>query len=216
MKHAKGFLSASLVVLALALPATAEEVQRPQAQSPPASSPAAPGKGEIAGGGDIAEAARIQLDRLFERLAAAEDEEEANGIAQLIERRWGRSGSDTADLLMSRALAAASDKDPALAIEILDRVIVLEPKWAEAWNKRATLFFMMGDYERAIFDVHQTLALEPRHFGAWAGLGFILQSTDDNKHALEAFRRALAIHPFVGNVRSLIERLAPDVDGREL
>lgn len=156
------------------------------------------------------------LDTLFERLAASKDEEEAKGIAGLIERRWLRSGSDTADLLMNRALAAVAGQDQPLAIELLDRVLALEPKWAEAWNKRATLFYMMGDSERAISDIRETLALEPRHFGAWSGLGMIFQNAEDRKRALEAFRRALAIHPHIANIKALVERLAPEVDGRDL
>jgi Tfp pilus assembly protein PilF len=75
---------------------------------------------------------------------------------------------------------------------------------------------MMGDYQRSVTDIRQTLALEPRHFGAWAGLGMIFYEADNHKAALEAFRKALAIHPFVGDVRKMIDRLAPDVDGRDL
>lgn len=160
--------------------------------------------------------AKNPLDGLFERLAASKDEEEAKGIAGLIERRWLRSGSDTADLLMNRALAAVAGQDQPLAIELLDRVLALEPKWAEAWNKRATLFYMMGDSERAISDIRETLALEPRHFGAWSGLGMIFQNAEDRKRALEAFRRALAIHPHIANIKALVERLAPEIDGRDL
>lgn len=158
---------------------------------------------------------RPALDKLFERLASAKDPDEAAGIARLIERRWMRSGSDTADLLMNRALMSAG-QDQALAIELLDRLIALEPGWAEAWNKRATLFYTMGDNERAVADIRQTLALEPRHYGAWSGLGMIFQSGDDDKHAVEAFRRALAIHPFLDKVKTLVERMAPGVDGRDL
>jgi len=113
------------------------------------------------------------LDDLFTRLAAAKDESEANGVANLIERRWSRSGSDTADLLMSRAGDAIKANDHALAIELLDRVVTLKPDWAEGWNKRATAFFMMDDPVSSIADIRQVLAREPRHFGAWAGLGHI-------------------------------------------
>src|SRR5215203_6864281 len=72
------------------------------------------------------------LDELFTRLAGAKDEAEANGIANLIERRWSRSGSDTADLLMSRATEAIHKKEYPVAVELLDRVLALEPQWAEA------------------------------------------------------------------------------------
>jgi tetratricopeptide (TPR) repeat protein len=81
--------------------------------------------------------------RAFARLAAAKDEAEANGIANLIERRWSRSGSDTADLLLSRATEAIHKKEFPVAVELLDRVLALEPQWAEAWNRRATAFYLL-------------------------------------------------------------------------
>jgi len=78
------------------------------------------------------------LDELFTRLAAAKDATEANGVASLIERRWARSGGDTADLLMSRAEEAMKAKEFPLSIELLDRVLALRPEWAEAWHRRAS------------------------------------------------------------------------------
>src|SRR3954468_20004690 len=151
------------------------------------------------------------LDELFSRLAAAKDETEANGVAALIKRRWMRSGSDTADLLMTRAGDAIRDKDYPLAIELLDRVIALQPGWAEAWNRRATAFYLLDDPISAMADIHRALEHEPRHFGAWAGLGHIYMGTDDKKHALEAYRKALAIHPQLSTVKTMVERLAPEV-----
>ncbi|MET0606231.1 MAG: tetratricopeptide repeat protein [Beijerinckiaceae bacterium] len=157
------------------------------------------------------------LDSLFERLAKAEDEEEAKGIANLIERRWLRSGSDVVDLLMSRGMSAMQQKDQDLpqAIELFDRVLQLEPQFAEAYNKRATAFFLLGDYQRSMLDVRETLAREPRHYGALAGLGQILLVNGDKKRAMEAFRKASQLNPRMPNVKAVIERLAPDVDGRD-
>jgi len=154
---------------------------------------------------------------LFDRLAKAEDEDEAKGIANLIERRWLRSGSDVTDLLMARATSAMQQKDQDLpqAVELLDRVIRLEPDWAEAYNRRATAFFMLGDYERSMLDVRQALAREPRHFGAVAGLAQILLITGDKKNALEAFRRVLALNPKMPSVRAVVEKLEPEVMGRD-
>jgi tetratricopeptide (TPR) repeat protein len=180
------------------------------AQAPP------PGHPPIKPDRQDADTANTPLDKLFERLAVAGDADEAKGIARLIERRWLRSGSDTADLLMSRVVVAMTAQDQPLAIELLDRIIALNPNWAEAWNKRATVFYLMGDHQRSVADIRQTLVLEPRHFGAWAGLGMIFYQADNHKAALEAFRKALAIHPFVGDVKQMIERLSPDVDGRDL
>ncbi|MHB2165476.1 tetratricopeptide repeat protein [Alsobacter sp. R-9] len=156
------------------------------------------------------------LDDLFERLQRAKTEDEAKGIADAIQRRWMRSGSDTADLLMDRALEALRSGDQPLTIELLDRVVVLQPNWAEGWNKRATVFFMMGDNTRSMADLQQVLAREPRHFGALAGLGMILKNNGDDKKAYEAFKKALAINPHMPEVKSAVERLAPDYEGRDI
>jgi tetratricopeptide (TPR) repeat protein len=159
---------------------------------------------------------RATLDDLFARLAAAKDETEAKGVANLIERRWSRSGSDTADLLMTRASDAIQAKEHALAVELLDRVIALQPEWAEPWNRRATAFFLLDDTASSMADLRQVLAREPRHFGAWAGLGHIYMAAGDKTRALEAYRKALAINPHLEAVRPLVEQLAPEIDGRDI
>ncbi len=156
------------------------------------------------------------LDELFERLGKAKDEAEAKGIASLIERRWARSGSDTADLLLSRASQATAKKEYPLAIELLDRVLALEPNWVEPWYQRATAFYLLDDPASALADIRQVLTREPRHFGAWVGLGHILMASEDKPRALEAYRRALKIYPQLPSVQTMVERLAPEVDGKDL
>jgi tetratricopeptide (TPR) repeat protein len=156
------------------------------------------------------------VDALYERLARAKTPEEAKGIAGAIERAQLRSGSDTADLLMSRAGEALKGKDFPLAVELLDRTLVLRPDWAEAWNRRATAFFLLDDPVSAIADIQRVLAKEPRHFAAWAGLGHIYMSSGDKKRALEAYKKAIAIHPYLPKLKELVERLAPEIDGRDI
>ena len=205
----------ALLLLCLALPAWAQSPGR----ADPAPKPGAPrpdlskpdGKAE-----PRPDPARSTLDDLFARLAAAKDEVEAKGIAALIERRWQRSGSDTADLLSQRALEAVQAKEPALAVELLDRVIALKPDWAEAWHRRATAFFLMDDPAAAMADLRQVLAREPRHFDAWAGLGHIYQASGDKRRALESYRKALALHPQQETLKGLVDRLAPEIDGRDI
>lgn len=158
----------------------------------------------------------VSLEELFSRLREADDDEEAKGVAKLIERRLDRSGSATADLLTDRARQAMSAKDFALAAELMDRVTALEPTWSEGWNRRATVFWLLSDKQGAVADLQRALVLEPRHFEAWAALGRIYLSMDDKKRALSAFRRAAALYPRMAKVKDAIDRLAPDVDGRDL
>jgi len=157
----------------------------------------------------------VTLDKLFERLAAAKTAEEAKGIANLIQRRWARSGSDTADLLMTRAQDALRARELPLAIELLDRVISLEPDWAEGWNQRANALFLAGDPIRSLLDIAETLKREPRHYGAMMGLGTILRQQGDDKRAMVAYRRALAVYPQLEGVKDAVESLKLEVDGRD-
>ncbi|PTM40806.1 tetratricopeptide repeat protein [Bosea sp. 124] len=155
------------------------------------------------------------LERLFERLAAAKTPEEARGIANLIQRRWARSGSATADLLMTRAQTATKAKQLDLAIELLDRVVSLEPDWAEGWNQRANALFLAGDPIRSMLDIGEALKREPRHYGAMMGLGTILRQQGDDKRAMVAYRRALEVYPQLEAVKSAVDSLKTEVDGRD-
>jgi tetratricopeptide (TPR) repeat protein len=107
-------------------------------------------------------------------------------------------------------------KDFELAIRLLNAIIDMRPDFIEAWNRRATLYYMRKDFTRAIGDIREVLAREPRHFGALAGLGIILQEFGDDKRALDAFRRALAIHPHIERVPDMVKRLSDKIDGREI
>ncbi|MCJ2015028.1 tetratricopeptide repeat protein [Methylobacterium sp. J-076] len=156
------------------------------------------------------------LDALFERLKASDDPAEARGIARLIEQRLDRSGSATVDLLTDRARQAMTGRDFALAAELMDRATALDPNWAEGWNRRATVFWLLSDKGEAVSDLQRALVLEPRHFEAWSALGKIYESMDEKRQALAAFRRALALYPTMDKIREAVDRLAPDVDGRDL
>lgn len=157
-----------------------------------------------------------KLDRLLDRLGKAADAEEAQGIAGLVQRMWMESGSDTADLLMSRAVSAMSGDRHDVAEALLDQIIALQPGWAEAWNKRATLRFLEHDDAGSMEDISHVLALEPRHFGALSGMGFILERHGEEAGALKALRRALAVYPQDADVRKAVDKLAPTVEGQDL
>ena len=86
-------------------------------------------------------------------------------------------------------------KDYDLAIKLLNAVVELKPDYIEGWNRRATIYYLKKDYAHSIADIREVLSREPRHFGALSGLGLILQEIGDDKHALEAYRKVLAIDP---------------------
>lgn len=159
---------------------------------------------------------RRLLDTLFKRLQKSDDDQEAEGVAGAIERVWLHSGSDTADLLMSRALMAMSAKDYALSQKLLDSVVEIDPDWAEAWNQRATARFLAEDFAGAMVDLDHVLALEPRHFGALTEGGFILRSSGDKKGALLVFQKALQLYPRLAAIRKIVDKLQIEVNGRDI
>jgi tetratricopeptide (TPR) repeat protein len=156
------------------------------------------------------------LDFLFEALKAAPDADSAKLVEGRIWALWLHSGSDTADLLMTRVKTAIDGKDNDLAIELLGAVIGLKPEYVEAWNRRATLYFATKDFGKALADIRQVLAREPRHFGALSGLGIIMQEFGEDKLALEAFRRALAVNPHLQKIPDFVKTLTEKVEGRDI
>lgn len=156
------------------------------------------------------------LDYLFSALKAAPDDDSAKAVEARIWAIWMKTPSDTAALLMARAQAAMEAKKLTVAQKLLDAIIKIRPDYVEAWNKRATLYYLESDYSRSLDDIQEVLRREPRHFGALAGLGIILQETGDDKHALEAFRRALEINPHLEKVPDLVKTLTEKVEGRDI
>jgi tetratricopeptide (TPR) repeat protein len=159
---------------------------------------------------------RFSLDTLFGALKIAPDEASAKAIEDRIWAIWNSSDSDTCNLLMSRVKDATDDKDYDLAIKLLDAVVTIKPDYVEAWNQRATLYYLNHEYGRALADIREVLAREPRHFGALAGLGLILQDIGDDKHALQAYQAALAIDPHLRNVPDVVKTLREKVEGRDI
>ena len=162
----------------------------------------------------LAVARRKTLDDLYTKLAAAKDENEAKGLASLISAVWMRSGSDTADLLMARAETAIASKNLPLALSVLDKLVELKPKWAEAWNKRATVRYLSGDLNGSMADVDRTLKLEPNQFSALSGLAMILQQTGFDKRALQVYRRVLSIYPHQPEIERMVDKLTLQVEGQ--
>src|SRR6204780_6027700 len=156
------------------------------------------------------------LDFLFGALKAAPDEASAKHVEARIWALWLQTPSDTAALLMMRAKAAMDAQQMEVALKLLDAVVKLRPDYVEAWNRRATLYYLQNDYAHSLADIEQVLVREPRHFGALAGLGMIMQDLGDEKRALDAFRRALAVNPHIDKVPELVKTLTEKVEGRDI
>lgn len=154
------------------------------------------------------------LGDLYRQLIEAKDEESAKLVADAIEKLWLSSGSDTVDLLMGRALKSVEEDDHDVALRILDAVVAIAPSYAEGWNQRATVFYLKRDYRRSLNDLRQVLALDPNHFKAINGLALIMQEFGDKKAALEALRRGLKVHPFLGGAKQSEKELSRDVEGQ--
>jgi tetratricopeptide (TPR) repeat protein len=194
---------AAAALLSTLPPASAESVQQ-KLSSP--SETSRPTRGEPT----------YSLDTLFSALKIAPDAASAKAIEDRIWAVWTASDSDTCNLLMSREKAATDAKEYDLAVRLLDAVIALKPNYVEAWNRRATVYYLKQDYPHAVADISEVLALEPRHFGALSGLGLILQDIGDDKDALEAYRKALAIDPHLESVPETVKSLTEKVEGRDI
>ncbi len=156
------------------------------------------------------------LDFLFGALKAAPNAETAKAIEQRIWALWMISRSDTANLLMTRVQKSIEEKDLDLALKLLDAIVKIKPDYVEAWNRRATIYYMKKDYGRSVADIRQVLRLEPRHFGALTGFGLILQDIGDDKQALEVYRRALAVYPQLERIPDIVKTLQIKVEGRDI
>ena len=187
-------LAAFLLALSLGLAAIAEQTDLPQ---PPV------------------ETQEQILDRLFTELA-----DPANENWQYTEQniwiQWSKSGSPAMDLLLERGRLAMAAGDYAGAIEHLTALIDHDPAFAEGWNARATAYFQAGLFGPSIEDVRHVLLLNPRHFGAMAGLGMMLEEIDKPRDALAAYEAARAIHPRQPGVLDAIARLHKQLDGQDI
>jgi tetratricopeptide (TPR) repeat protein len=156
------------------------------------------------------------IDFLFGALKAAPDDASAKAVEDRIWAMWVAAGNDTTGLLMSRAKKAIDDNNYDLALKLLDAVIEIKPEYTEAWNRRATVYFLKKDYANSLADLGKVLTREPRHFGALSGLGLIMQDIGDDKRALDAYRKALEVYPRLKGVSDKVKTLVEKVEGRDI
>ncbi len=186
----------------------------PEASSPPASAPrlaaTAPSDSRPV---ETAASGQNPVDPLFSALKRERDPEKAKGIARQIMAGMSDSGSATVNLLMQWATTAIKDKRNAAALDFLDEAIDLDPAYTEAWNRRATLNYVMGDRAKSMADIAEVLKLEPRHFGALAGMAGILTEAGKDDLALKAWERYLDVYPADRDAQKAVSQLSEKLAG---
>lgn len=146
-----------------------------------------------------------RLIGLFEQLRTAPTPEAAAPVEAEIWTIWAESGDSDLDQVFAVGSRAMSIGDVATALKIFDAIVRKAPDFAEGWNKRATVHYMMGNYQASLADIDRTLELEPHHFGALAGLGLVNIELDRDEAALDAFERVLKVTPQSQSARYNIE-----------
>ncbi|MBZ9679171.1 hypothetical protein LB524_12575 [Mesorhizobium sp. ESP6-5] len=156
---------------------------------------------------------QARLDKLFSDLKRERNEKAAERIAGSIWNEWFQSGSASIDLMMQWSQKAMNDQKFDVALDFLDQVVTLQPSYAEGWNRRATVHFMMKNYGKSMADIDRTLQLEPRHFGALSGLAQIMAETGHKQSALEAWQKVLAIYPMMRSAQNQVATLSEELAG---
>ncbi|GEM_PF-222807 len=172
----------SLTAPILPVQVGADSEQKPQQEKP---APAA------------AQTPEERLDKLFADLKRTSNETKARRITVQINQIWSQSGSATVDLLVQWASSAMLEKRYTSALDFLNEAIAIDPDYAEAWNRRATVYYLRNDYAHAMYDINRTLELEPRHYGALTGMAEILRARGLKEQALRAYEQALQINPMM-------------------
>lgn len=173
------------------------------AAGPAATSPGAPVESKV----------ENRLDTLFSELKRERNARAAERIAGRIAVEWEQSGSASIDLMMLWSKQAMETKKFDVALDFLDQVVTMSPAYAEGWNRRATAHFMMQNYAKSMSDINRTLSLEPRHFGALAGMAQIFRNTGRKELALDAWQRVLDVYPMMRNAQNEVATLSEELSG---
>ncbi|MFK7858884.1 MAG: tetratricopeptide repeat protein [Granulosicoccus sp.] len=156
-----------------------------------------------------------ELPGLFAELKDASDPADASRLEAEIWQHWMVAPDDESTALMAKISQAMEAADLAVALRFNDQLVKSHPEYAEGWNRRATLHYMLGNNAESVADIRETIALEPRHFGAISGLGLIFLRDQNFEAALDAFEKVLAISPASLNAQRSVERVRREL-GREI
>lgn len=163
-----------------------------------------------------APAAVATLDKLFADLKRERNPQAADLIAKRIWNEWYKSGSASIDLMMKWSSDAVQAQKYNIALDFLDHVVTLQPDFAEGWNRRATVHFLMRQFGKSMADIERTLELEPRHFGALSGMAQIMKETGRKELALNAWQRVIDIYPAMRSAQDEIATLSEELAGESI
>jgi len=157
-----------------------------------------------------------QLDELFQQLHDASDQAAARPIEQRIWAHWIAHNDSAVNALMETGEGQLARRDYGSALETFAVMVDLAPEFAEGWNKRATVHWLLGNYQDSLSDIDETLALEPRHFGALSGRGLVYINLEEWELALEAFDDALEVYPQMAGPRANATAIRMMLEGRPI
>jgi tetratricopeptide (TPR) repeat protein len=157
-----------------------------------------------------------RLDGLFAQLRAAESAEIAQPIEAEIWAIWTEANNPAADRLMIEGVVAMNAGQYDLALKTFGHLVEIAPHFAEGWNKRATVLFLVGRYVDSVRDIDKVLALEPRHFGALSGLAMCEERLGKDEAALRALERAASVYPSMAGLKQRIKELKRRLEGEPI
>ena len=144
-----------------------------------------------------------RLPNLFDKLYFSENTNEINTITKEIWDIWHETNDIKIEEDFYRGIESMRNRNLIMSVNFFSKVIEKKPNFAEGWNKRATAYFMMGEFDKSMFDINQTLLLEPRHFGALDGMGLIFMHLQQYSKAIKIYDQMLKIFP---NNKSIIDK----------
>ena len=136
-----------------------------------------------------------RLEDLFDILSKTESEDQINQVISSIWDIWHETNDPSIEADFYRGLESMRTGDLIMAVAFFTRVIDKNPNFAEGWNKRATVYYMLGKFDASMMDIHETLKLEPRHFGAMDGMGLIFIHLEQFDQAIDIYDQMLKIFP---------------------
>ena len=157
-----------------------------------------------------------RLTTLFQQLATAQSRAELELIQADIWREWLTISEPVAEQWMAQGISAMADRDYDEAIRFFTQIIEAEPAYPEGWNKRATAYYLRGDYKASIDDIQETLAREERHFGALSGLATIYQTLGDQRGALKTLEKLATLMPADEGIQNQIKQLRSELGIRNI